>query len=190
MRSNELRVEEVAVGFELGAIEDLRRRLSHSRAPSDLGQSWERGTPHSWVAELLDDWRRFDVDALQSRLDTLTHYRAQAQVEDQDVHVIRFAGSGPPPLPSLLTHGWPGSFLEYLELIPLLTDPEAQGADPIDTFTVIIPSLPGFGFSGPPPNSGRTPRDVAGIWDRLMAHAFGYERYFAHGSDLGAGVTG
>jgi pimeloyl-ACP methyl ester carboxylesterase len=188
MSGDELRVEEVAVGFELGAIEDLRLRLSRSRAASDLGQSWERGTPNTWVAELLEDWRQFDVDVLQSRLDALTHYRAQ--VEDQYVHVVRVVGSGSRPLPLLLTHGWPGSFLEYLELIPLLTDPEAHAADLIDSFTLIIPSLPGFGFSGPPPNSGRTARSVAGIWHRLMTDGFGYQRYAAHGSDLGAGVTG
>jgi pimeloyl-ACP methyl ester carboxylesterase len=137
---------------------------------------------------LLNDWHQFDVDALQGQLNMLTHYRAQ--VEDQQVHVVRVVGAGPRPLPLLLTHGWPGSFLEYRKLIPLLTEPRVPGADPNDTFTLIIPSLPGFGFSGPPPESGRTARNVAGIWHRLMTDGFGYERYAAHGGDLGAGVTG
>jgi pimeloyl-ACP methyl ester carboxylesterase len=188
MNGNTLRVEEVPVGFEPGTIEDLRLRLSRWRRAPDLGGGWERGTPTTWMADLLDDWLQFDVDALQGRLDALTHY--QAQVEDQHVHVVRVVGSGPRPLPLLLTHGWPGSFLEYLKLIPLLIDPEAHAADPIDTFTLIIPSLPGFGFSGPPPHQGRTARNVASIWHRLMADGFGYQRYAAHGSDLGAGVTG
>jgi pimeloyl-ACP methyl ester carboxylesterase len=187
MDGNELRVEEVSVGFELGTIEDLRLRLSRSRRAPDLGQGWERGAPSAWTAELLDDWYRFDIYPLQARLDALTHYRGQ--VGDQHVHVIRVEGSGRQPLPLLLTHGWPGSFLEYLKLIPLLTEPEAHSGDPADAFTLIIPSLPGFGFSGPPPHEGRTAREVARIWHRLMIDGFGYERYAAHGSDLGAGVT-
>jgi pimeloyl-ACP methyl ester carboxylesterase len=188
MDGDELRVEEVSVRFELEMVQDLRRRLSSWRRAPDLGEDWGRGTPITWIADLLDDWHQFDVDALQGRLDALTHYRAQ--VGDQHVHVVRVVGSGPRPLPLLLTHGWPGSFLEYLKLIPLLTDPAAHAADPGSAFTLIIPSLPGFGFSGPPPNSGRTARDVAGIWHRLMADGFGYEHYAAHGSDLGARVTG
>jgi pimeloyl-ACP methyl ester carboxylesterase len=188
VNGNELRVEEVPVDLDLGAIEDLQQRLSRWQRARDLGHDWERGTPTTWIAELLNDWHKFDVEVLQGRLDALTHYRAE--IEDQHVHVVRVVGSGPRPLPLLLTHGWPGSFLEYLKLIPLLTDPEAHGADPIDTFTLIIPSLPGFGFSGPPPKSGRTARNVASIWHRLMTEGFEYERYAAHGSDLGAGVTG
>jgi pimeloyl-ACP methyl ester carboxylesterase len=187
MDGDELRIKEVPVGFEIGKIQDLRLRLSHWRRAADLGQGWERGTPNTWLAELLDDWRQFDVEALQFRLDALTHYRAQ--VGDQHLHVVKVNGSGSRPLPLLLTHGWPGSFLEYLRLIPLLTEPEAHGANPTDAFTLIIPSLPGFGFSASPPFQGRTARDVASIWHRLMADGFGFERYAAHGSDLGAGVT-
>jgi pimeloyl-ACP methyl ester carboxylesterase len=187
MAASEPRVEEAAVGFDLSVIEELRLRLSRWRRAPDLGQGWERGAPNSWIADVLDDWRRFDFDLFQARLDALTHYRVQ--VDDQDLHVVSVVGSGQHPLPLLLTHGWPGSFLEYLELIPLLTNPEAHGADPIDRFTLVIPSLPGFGFSGPPPHQGRTSHEVATIWHRMMADGFGYERYAAHGSDLGAGVT-
>ena len=92
-------------------------------------------------------------------------------------------------MPLLLTHGWPGSFCEYLDLLPLLTDPQAHGGDPGDAFTVVVPSLPGFGFSAPPPSGGLTHSAVAALWHRLMADGLGYRRYVAHGSDLGAGVT-
>ena len=92
-------------------------------------------------------------------------------------------------MPLLLTHGWPGSFCEYLDLLPLLTDPQAHGGDPGDAFTVVVPSLPGFGFSAPPPPGGLTHSAVAALWHRLMADGRGYRRYAAHGSDLGAGVT-
>jgi hypothetical protein len=141
VNGNELRVEEVPVDLDLGAIEDLQQRLSRWQRARDLGHDWECGTPTTWIAELLNDWSKFDVEAPQGRLDALTHYRTE--IEDQRVHVVRVVGSGSRPLPLLLTHGWPGSFLEYLKLIPLLTDPEAHGADPIDPFTLIIPSLPG-----------------------------------------------
>jgi pimeloyl-ACP methyl ester carboxylesterase len=185
---SDLSIEEAPVGFEDGVIEDLRLRLSRSRRAAELGEGWGRGTPDAWLTELLDDWSRFDVDALRARLDALTHN--QAHVGDQQLHVVKVAGKGPRSLPLLLTHGWPGSFLEHLKLISPLTEPEAHGAGPADAFTLIIPSLPGFGFSGPPPSQGRTAREVASIWHRLMADGFGYQRYAAHGSDLGAGVTG
>jgi pimeloyl-ACP methyl ester carboxylesterase len=89
----------------------------------------------------------------------------------------------------LLTHGWPGSFLEYLSVLPLLSDPSAHGADAADAFTVVIPSLPGYGFSGPPPATGSRERQAAAIWHGLMSSALGHQHYVAHGSDLGAGVT-
>jgi pimeloyl-ACP methyl ester carboxylesterase len=105
------------------------------------------------------------------------------------IHLVHEHGRGPAPLPLLLTHGWPGSFCEYLDLLPLLTDPGAHGGDPGDAFTVVAPSLPGFGFSGPPPAGGLTAEAVARLWHRLMTEGLGYPRYAAHGSDLGAGVT-
>ena len=92
-------------------------------------------------------------------------------------------------MPLLLTHGWPGSFLEYLPVLTLLSDPGAHGADPADAFTVVVPSLPGYGFSGSPPPTGMTGRQVAWLWHELMTVGLGYERFVAHGSDLGAGVT-
>jgi pimeloyl-ACP methyl ester carboxylesterase len=106
------------------------------------------------------------------------------------LHVVHAHGHGPNPLPLLLTHGWPGSFLEYLQLLPLLCDPGAHGADPADAFTVVVPSLPGYGFSGAPPATGLTGRQVARLWHAVMTTGLGYDRYVAHGSDLGAGVTG
>ena len=187
MGSHELHVEEVSVTFELAVIHDLQFRLRRWRRAPELGNDWARGVPNTWLANLIADWDQFDVDALQVQLDAISHYRVQ--IEDQDLHFVRVVGSGLRPLPLLLTHGWPGSFLEYLKLIPLLADPEAHGAGPTDSFTLIVPSLPGFGFSGPPPHEGRTAGEVAGILHRLMTDGLGYERYAAHGSDLGAGVT-
>ena len=169
------------------ALEDLTRRLARTRLPTRLGVGWERGVPGGWLHDLLVDWQKFDSAALQRQLDGLRQLRAE--VDAQVLHVVVAEGRGPNPMPLLLTHGWPGSFLEHLKVLPLLADPGAHGADPADAFTVIVPSLPGYGFSGPPPPTGLTGRQVAALWHALMASGFGYGHYLAHGSDLGAGVT-
>ena len=169
------------------ALEDLASRLVRAQLTTDLGRGWERGVPRSWLHDLINDWRAFDPDDLQHRLDGLRQFRAV--VEGCRIHLVVAEGRGCDPIPLLLTHGWPGSFLEYLKVLPLLSDPIAHGADAADAFTVIIPSLPGYGFSGAPPPSGFTGRQVAAIWHALMSSALGHEHYVAHGSDLGAGVT-
>jgi pimeloyl-ACP methyl ester carboxylesterase len=141
----------------------------------------------SWLAGLIADWRAFNPQWLQARLDELTHLRVE--VGGIAVHLVHAPGAGPDPLPLLLTHGWPSSFLEYLDLLPLLTDPARHGAPAADAFTVVAPSLPGFGFSGPPTAGGLTHEHVAELWYQVMTRILGYRRFAAHGSDLGAGVT-
>src|SRR3954454_23027242 len=169
------------------ALKALRDRLAETRLAPDRGSGWEQGVPNEWLRDLLEDWRNFDTGALQLRLDGLPQFRAE--VHGQGLHVVHVEGQGPNPLPLILTHGWPGSFLEYLELIPMLSDPGGHGADPADAFTVVGPSLPGYGFSDPPPPTGLIGREVARLWHTLMTAGLGYDRYVAHGSDLGAGVT-
>jgi pimeloyl-ACP methyl ester carboxylesterase len=168
-------------------VDDLRERLGRARLPVGDGDGWARGVPRSWLEALLADWRSFDTAAFQARLDRLTHQ--EAAVDGQLIHLVHVPGQGPDPLPLLLTHGWPGSFCEYLDLIPLLADPAAHGGDAADAFTVVVPSLPGFGFSAAPPPGGLTAAAVAALWHRLMTQGLGYPRFAAHGSDLGAGVT-
>jgi pimeloyl-ACP methyl ester carboxylesterase len=169
------------------ALRELNRRLDGYRTSADLGSGWEQGVPGRWLNAVLDDWRIFDTDGVQLRIDALRQQRAE--VAGQTLHLVHAEGRGPSPLPLLLTHGWPGSFLEYLPVLPLLTDPGVHGADPGDAFTVVVPSLPGYGFSGPPPSTGMTGRQVARLWHELMTVGLGYDRFVAHGSDLGAGVT-
>ena len=180
-------VEPVHPGFDAAVLDDLGGRLSAARLTPDRGTAWEQGVPGSWLAGLLADWQRFDTGAFGARLAQFAHFRAV--VGRQAIHLVHQRGRGPTPLPLLLAHGWPGSFCEYLDLLPLLTDPGAHGGDPGDAFTVVAASLPGFGFSGPPPAGGLTADAVAGLWHRLMTEGLGYPRYTAHGSDLGAGVT-
>jgi pimeloyl-ACP methyl ester carboxylesterase len=110
-------------------------------------------------------------------------------VDGHDLHVVHAPGVGPDQLPLLLTNGWPSSFCEYFDLLPLLTDPAAHGGDPADAFTVVVPALPGFGISAPPPLGGASAAHVAERWHQLMVDGLGYGRFVAHGSDLGAGVT-
>jgi pimeloyl-ACP methyl ester carboxylesterase len=182
-----VRVVDECVRLDSDALRELGRRLGGYRGSSDLGSGWDRGVPADWLDDLLKAWRGFDTGAFQRRLDALRQQRAE--VEGQELHVVHVEGRGPSPLPLLLTHGWPGSFLEYLPVLALLADPGAHGADPADAFTVIVPSLPGYAFSGPPPPTGLTGRQVARLWHELMTAGLGYDRFVAHGSDLGAGVT-
>jgi pimeloyl-ACP methyl ester carboxylesterase len=177
-----------AVRIELDAAElrELDARLAATRIAANPTEGWETGTPGWWLAELVDDWRAFDPRRLQARLDQLTHH--MVEVQGIAIHLVHARGAGDHPVPLLLTHGWPSSFLEYLDLLPLLTDPAAHGGAAEDAFTVVAPSLPGFGFSGAPPPGGLTAERVAELWLEIMG-ALGYRRFFAHGSDLGAGVT-
>ena len=172
-----LHAEPVRVVLDRVALEDLRRRLRATRLAPDADGTWARGTPGDWLTRLVADWQAFDPLDLQARLDQLTHLRVE--VDGISVHLVHAPAAAEGSLPLLLTHGWPSSFLEYWKLLPLLTD----------AFTVVAPSLPGFGFSGPPPAGGLVHERVAELWYRIMADALGYRRFVAHGSDLGAGVT-
>jgi pimeloyl-ACP methyl ester carboxylesterase len=169
------------------ALTLLRQRLRSTRLLALDGTGWERGVPGQWLAELLTGWQAFDTALFQSRLDRLDHLLIN--VGGQAVHVVRALGVGPDPMPLLLTHGWPGSFCEYLPMLPLLIDPASDGGDPADAFTVVVPSLPGFGFSGPPTTPGLGATAVAELWHRLMTEGLGHSHFAAHGSDLGAGIT-
>ena len=182
-----VRVVEERCRLDADALRELSRRLDGYRKSTDLGSGWDRGVPGDWLDALLEDWRAFDAHAFQLRLDALRQQRAE--VAGHALHVVHAEGRGPSPLPLLLTHGWPGSFLEYLPVLPLLSDPGGHGADPADAFTVIIPSLPGYAFSTPPPPTGMTGRQVARLWHQLMTKGLGHDHFVAHGSDLGAGVT-
>jgi pimeloyl-ACP methyl ester carboxylesterase len=187
MAASALHAEPVRVALDNAALEDLARRLRTARVTPDPDGTWARGTPGGWLAELVADWRDFDPLALQARLDQLAHLRVE--VNGGAVHVVHAPGASAGSVPLLLTHGWPGSFLEYWKLLPLLTDPPPSGGQAVNAFSVVAPSLPGFGFSGPPPAGGLTHEQVAELWYRIMTEALGYRRFLAHGSDLGAGVT-
>jgi len=169
-------------------IADLKDRLARTRWPDQIpGSTWEYGFDRATLQEICRYWRdEFSWPAQIERLSALHHFLFQSSVGA--IHFIHERGKGPAPIPLLLTHGWPGSFLEMMLILPLLTDPAAHGGDPADAFDVIIPSLPGYGFSDPPTVPGVHPFRIAGLWADLMTE-LGYDRFAVQGGDIGAGVS-
>jgi microsomal epoxide hydrolase len=168
-------------------LDDLNRRLDATRWPDEApGVGWSHGIPLSYLRELAGYWRtRYDWRAQEARLNSFPQFRTE--IDGHDVHFLHVRSAVPDALPLVLTHGWPGSIVEFLDVIGPLTDPAAHGGDPADAFHVVVPTLPGFGFSGPTPG-GWSVKRVAPAWAELMRR-LGYDRYAAHGSDFGAGVS-
>lgn len=169
-------------------VADLRNRLMQLRWPDPLeSEGWQDGANLSYMRKLVDYWLNdFDWPAEESRLNRMPQF--MASVDGQDIHFLHHRGTGPDPFPIIMTHGWPGSFLEMEKIVPLLTDPVTYGGDPADSFDVIVPSLPGFGFSPGPTAPGMNSQRVSELWARLMA-GLGYGRFGAQGGDIGAGVS-
>ena len=168
-------------------IADLKLRLRHTRWPDEPTRDWRYGASPAFIRELVAYWiDSFDWSLEQARINTLPHF--QASIRGRAVHFIHARGRGQHPLPIVLTHGWPSTFLEMSRLIPLLTSPAEHGADPADSFDVIVPSLPGFGFSQPLP-IGAALDEICATWHELLTNVLGYRSYGAHGGDIGASVT-
>ena len=170
------------------ALEDLAERLARVRLPgAPAAAGWEYGIDPSYLRRLVEYWRAdYDWRTVEARLNRLPQF--VASVGDYRVHLVYERGSGPDPLPLVLTHGWPGSFVEFEAVVGPLAHPERFGGRVEDAFDVIVPSLPGYGWSSAPPAPIGT-RDIARIWDELMTSALGYERYAAQGGDWGGLVT-
>jgi pimeloyl-ACP methyl ester carboxylesterase len=169
-------------------LQDLQRRLVRTRFdPEDDAADWDAGTSPGYLRELVEYWRSgYDWRAHEAEINCFAHFHAS--VRGAKVHFIHERGQGPRPLPLVLTHGYPDSFLRFLKLIPLLTDPVAHGGDAGDAFDVVAPSLPGYGFSEPPRESGLT-FHIGDLWHQLMTDELGYRRYGAHGGDWGSTIT-
>ena len=174
-------------------IQDLERRLAQTRWPSEVADSgWQYGSNLAYLQELCEYWRTgFDWPARQAELNRMPQFTTRVSadgVEDYTVHFVHQQGVGPDPFPIVFTHGWPGSFFEVSKILGPLTDPAAHGGDPADAFTVVAPSLPGYGFSQIPQTGGFGHMRAARIWVALMAE-LGYDRYGAQGGDIGARVS-
>jgi pimeloyl-ACP methyl ester carboxylesterase len=170
------------------ALDDLRDRLGRTRWPDELpGVGWDLGVPLDYLKGLAEYWATtYDWRGQEAALNEFAQFTTV--IDDQNVHFLHVRSPEPEALPLLITHGWPGSIAEFLDIIGPLTDPAAHGGDPADAFHVIAPSIPGFGFSGPTHETGWNTVRVAYAWAELMRR-LGYERYGAQGGDTGALVS-
>jgi pimeloyl-ACP methyl ester carboxylesterase len=179
-------IEPFTPTFSSDQWEDLRSRIKRTRWPDEIRESaW--GNELQFLKDLCRYWSEdFDWQKQIDRLSRFPHYRFQSG--QGKIHFLHVKGRGPAAIPLIMTHGWPGSFLEMLEMIPLLTNPAEHGLAANTLFDLIVPSLPGFGFSDRPQIEGVNSFRVAEIWVELM-RALGYDRFAAQGGDLGAGVS-
>ncbi len=182
-------IQSFKVDIPEATLDDLRERLGNTRWPDEIENAgWDYGTHLGYLKELANYWQQtFDWRKQEALLNRFAHFRAE--VDGLGIHFIHERGKGPNPTPIILTHGWPSSFTQMLKIIPLLTDPESHGGTPADSFDVVVPSLPGYGFSDRPTRQGMTVPHVANLWTHLMTNELGYQHFAAQGGDIGGGVT-
>jgi pimeloyl-ACP methyl ester carboxylesterase len=183
-----MKIEPFTIHVPQDEIDALRTRLAATRwAPELDNEDWSYGVNGDYLRDFVDYWRKgFDWRAQEARINAFPQFRAV--IDDAPIHFIHVRGKGPNPVPIVLNHGWPWTFWDFKDVIMPLADPGAHGGDPADAFDVIVPSLPGFAFSGPVPRPGIGYVQAADMWVRLM-RALGYERFVAHGGDAGAFLT-
>lgn len=181
-------MEPFRIDIPQAQLDDLRQRVAATRWPGELpGVGWSRGVPLDYLKELAEYWRTtFDWRAAEQRINAFPQF--VTEIDGVDIHFLHVRSPEPDATPMIMTHGWPGSFVEYLNVIEPLTNPRAHGGDPADAFHLVIPSLPGYGFSGAPREPGWNTFRVAAAWAELMRR-LGYDRYIPQGGDLGAIVA-
>ena len=170
-------------------LDDLKDRLSRIRWPADVGNPDGRyGAPREFMEELTSYWRdEYDWRKVEAQINSYDNQLVE--IEGVPIHFLRVRGKGPDPTPIILTHGWPWTFWDLHKVIDALADPAAHGGDPANSFDVIVPSLPGYGFSIPLQTTGIDIPRVADLWVKLMRDVLGYDRFAAQGGDWGAFVT-
>jgi len=170
------------------ALDDLRDRLARTRWPDELpGAGWSYGVPLGYGKELAAYWAgTYDWRVHEARINAFPQFTTT--IDGQNVHFLHVRSPEANALPLIVTHGWPGSIVEFLGIIGPLTDPRAHGGDPADAFHLVIPAIPGYGLSGPTTDSGWNLRRIAQAWAALMAR-LGYGRYGAQGGDWGSGIS-
>ena len=166
-------------------LEDLQRRLVNARLPQDFANDdWGYGVNGAYLRELVDYWiEGYDWRAVEREINAFANFRTE--IQGVPIHFIHERGKGPDPKPLILSHGWPWCFWDFHELVGPLTDPAAHGGDERDAFDVVLPSLPGFGFSAPHSVPGINFWRTADLWADLMGDVLGYDRFLAHGGDWG-----
>ncbi len=170
-------------------LDDLRERLHRTRwAPDFANEDWRYGTQGRYLRELVGYWLEgYDWRAQERAMNAYPHFRAR--IDGIPIHFMHVRGRGPRPIPLVLTHGWPWTFWDFQRVIGPLSDPGAHGGDPADAFDLVVPSLPGFGFSTPLETPGINWWRTADLWVSLLRDVLGYQRFAAHGGDWGTLVT-
>ncbi|MFJ9349932.1 epoxide hydrolase family protein [Streptomyces sp. NPDC101237] len=181
-------VEPFRVSVPQSDLDDLHDRLDRTRWPAELpGAGWEYGVPTAYLRDLAHYWRHtYDWRAAEALLNSWPQFTTV--IDGARVHFAHIRSPEPDATPLVITHGWPGSIVEFLDVVGPLTDPAAHGGDPADAFHVVVPSVPGFGFSGPTTAPGWEAGRVADAWAELMGR-LGYERFGAQGGDWGAAIS-
>jgi microsomal epoxide hydrolase len=176
-----------AVNVPQSTLDDLRARLQATRWTDDIDDGWTFGPDRAELAVLVEHWiDSFEWRHQEAAINRVPQFRAD--VHGTGIHFLHERGTGDRPLPIVLTHGYPDSFLRFAKIVPMLAHPEAHGGDAADAFDVVVPSLPGFGFSDKPTKPGAI-FHVGDLWHSLMVETLGYRRFAAHGGDWGSTVT-
>jgi pimeloyl-ACP methyl ester carboxylesterase len=169
-------------------LDDLRQRLRNTRWSYQRDDThWDAGTDLDYLKELVAYWQdSYDWRKSETALNEFDHFKTE--VDAVGIHFIHVRGKGPNPFPIILTHGYPDSFYRFAKIIPLLTDPASFGGRPEDAFDVVVPDIPGYGFSDRPAEVGST-FSINNLWAQLMTDKLGYNRFGAHGGDWGSTIT-
>jgi epoxide hydrolase len=182
------RIEPFTIGVDGAALDDLRDRLRRTRWPErETVGDWSQGVPLDYLQDLCGYWAsRYDWRATEARINQIPQFITT--IDDLQLHFLHLRSPHPDAIPLIMTHGWPGSFFEFERVLGPLADPPAHGGDAADAFDVVVPSLPGYGFSGKPAATGWDIHRIARAWAELMAR-LGYARFLAVGSDWGTSVS-
>lgn len=188
METNSKEIRPFRIQIPQADLDALKDRLGRTRWPDELpGVGWTYGVPVSYLQGLAEYWQTsYDWRTFEARLNGFPQFTTT--IDGQNIHFLHVRSPEPDALPLIITHGWPGSIVEFMDIIGPLTDPRSHGGDPADAFHVIAPSIPGFGFSGPTQEPGWDMARIARAWAELMSR-LGYERYGAQGGDTGSVIS-
>ena len=181
-------IEPFQIQIDQAALDDLHDRLAHTRFPdAEPVDDWRQGIPLEYMRALCDYWRNeYDWRATEARLNRLPQFKTE--IDGVGIHFLHVRSPVADAAPLVITHGWPGSVIEFAKVIKPLVDPATHGGSETDAFHLVLPTIPGYGFSDKPAQTGWGVERVATAWSALMAR-LGYERYFAQGGDWGAAIT-
>ncbi len=186
--SNATEIRPFRIDIPQADLDELRARLESTRWPDQVPDSgWDYGIPLDYVQQLAEYWRTsYDWRVHEQALNAFAQFTTG--IDGQRVHFLHVSSPEPDAMPLIMTHGWPGSIVEFINIIGPLTNPRAHGADPADAFHLVVPSIPGYGFSGPTQDRGWNVHRIAQAWDELMRR-LGYQRYGAQGGDWGSAIS-